>query len=348
MNKTAIITLLICTVAFAQQKGSFTDARDGKTYKMVTIGEQTWMAQNLDYAGKNDDIGVCYNKKPANCQEYGALYTWNEAIKVCPDGWHLPSDAEWQTLVNFAGGEEIAGKKLKAKNGWNEYKCKYTTKETTGRGKVIETEHDECATDEFGFTALPGGYGGFSSFFSKLGNDGSDVGSKGNWWIYENGSAHYLYMTYYHEGVYKDHAYMGHNLFSVRCVQDMATAKTETIAKSSTVDMTPCGEYGKRFTYFRQSNEYMYEYCHWFIWEGHYDAKTGKLLTYKPTISEDTYQHIRNDFCTVIPEWGDRYVDEKCFQEKINSMQNIFFPKLFDQLKERVNIYRAGYENLGD
>jgi hypothetical protein len=114
------------------------------------------------------------------------------------------------------------------------------------------------------------------------------------------------------------------------------------------VNMTPCGEYGKRFTYFRQTNEYMYEYCHWFIWKGHYDAKTGKLLTYTPIISEDTYQHIRNDFCTVIPEWGDRYVDEECFQEKINRMQNIFFPKLFDQLKAQVNIYRAGYENLGD
>ncbi|MDR2593948.1 MAG: hypothetical protein LBC87_04175 [Fibromonadaceae bacterium] len=168
MNKTAIIALLICTAVFAQQKGSFTDVRDKKNYKTVTIGTQTWMAENLDYGGKNGDMGECICKKPEYCKKYGALYTEKEAKEVCPPGWHLPSDTEWQTLVDFAGGKEIAGKKLKAKNGWKEidprpksccdetYRCKYKTEKRTGRGDVVVTEHDECPTDEFGFAALPG------------------------------------------------------------------------------------------------------------------------------------------------------------------------------------------------
>jgi len=132
------------------------DSRDGKKYKIVKIGTQTWMAENLNYAGQNDDIGYCLGKDPKNCKKYGALYTWDEAMKICPSGWHLPSKDEWETLVDFAGGEIIAGKKLKAKGAWSEGECKYTTEETTGRGKVTVIEHDYCATDEFGFSALPG------------------------------------------------------------------------------------------------------------------------------------------------------------------------------------------------
>jgi len=161
-----------------------TDPRDSKKYKAVKIGTQTWMAENLNYAGKNDDIGSCYNKKPENCEKYGALYTWDEAMKTCPSGWHLPSFDEWKTLVNFAGGE-TAEKKLKAKNGWDEDKCKWTTKETTGRGNVIVTEHDECATDEFGFSALPGGDGSLGGYFND--NIGL-VRFRGGWWSSADGS----------------------------------------------------------------------------------------------------------------------------------------------------------------
>jgi uncharacterized protein (TIGR02145 family) len=211
MNKIAIIALLICTAVFAQQKGIFTDTRDGKTYKYTTIGEQIWMAQNLDYAGKNDDIGSCYNKKPENCEKYGALYSRDEAMKVCPSGWHLPNNNEWQILVNFAGGKEIAGKKLKAKSDWNEeeYRCKYTTKETTGRGNVIVTEHDECTTDEFGFSALPSGKGE-GGLFGKF----HGVGYIGFWW-----SSTALSIKYNDAKV--NFIYVGiADFFSVRCVKD--------------------------------------------------------------------------------------------------------------------------------
>jgi hypothetical protein len=91
-------------------------------------------------------------------------------MKACPSGWHLPSDNEWQILVNFAGGNNVAGKKLKAKNGWEAYdfsarknsntsKCKWAEEKIDNRGRITIIEHDECTTDEYDFSALPGGNG---------------------------------------------------------------------------------------------------------------------------------------------------------------------------------------------
>jgi uncharacterized protein (TIGR02145 family) len=154
MKKATIALLLICTAAFAQQKGSFTDTRDKKTYKTVKIGEQTWMAENLNYdakgskcygedgvmtEGESGEEKITYTNKvlQANCKRLGRLYGWNTAMKVCPSGWHLPSDKEWQILVDFAGGDEVAGKKLMAKSAW-------------GWGN---------STDDYGFSALPGSFG---------------------------------------------------------------------------------------------------------------------------------------------------------------------------------------------
>ncbi len=248
MKKAIIALLLICVAGFAQQKGTFTDSRDGKTYKTVKIGEQVWMAQNLDYHGEDGYLGLCYGdepkkkiKKPENCKKYGRLYDWNEAMKACPEGWHLPSREEWKILVDFAGGGGVAGKKLKAKSGWEKYdfswkspkspKCKWTVRteeQIDNRGRVTSpagvTEYDMCSTDEYGFSALPGGYYSYTGDFYN-------VGSAGLWWSSsEHGSsgAYYRNMSYSSTRASIEHfdstcglvCYSGKScMLSVRCLQ---------------------------------------------------------------------------------------------------------------------------------
>jgi uncharacterized protein (TIGR02145 family) len=164
---------------------SFTDTRDGKKYKYVKIGEQTWMAENLNYATSNSK---CYDNKQENCQKYGALYNWNEATKACPTGWHLPTVDEWSGLKANIGYNR--SKYLKSAKGWN----------NNGNG-----------TDDYGFSALPGGGGRSNGSFY-------DVGSFGYWW----GASSNPYGAYYYrisydndlEGISED------GLLSVRCVKD--------------------------------------------------------------------------------------------------------------------------------
>ncbi|WP_072808451.1 fibrobacter succinogenes major paralogous domain-containing protein [Fibrobacter sp. UWR3] len=123
----------------------FVDNRDGKTYRMVKIGDQVWMAQNLNYKGEGKDtIGYCYGKNSANCNKYGRLYPIEETIEkgsVCPEGWHLPDTTEWFALFSAVDGKENAATHLNSTSGWKE----------PGNGD-----------DKFGFSALPGGRGAAS------------------------------------------------------------------------------------------------------------------------------------------------------------------------------------------
>jgi uncharacterized protein (TIGR02145 family) len=88
---------------------------DGNTYKVVKIGKQVWMAENLKVTKDRDGNAIksyCFDDDEGNCEKLGRLYTWDVALKVSPDGWHLPSNEEWKTLIDHLGGESEAGKKL--------------------------------------------------------------------------------------------------------------------------------------------------------------------------------------------------------------------------------------------
>jgi len=189
---------------------TFVDGRDGKTYRKVRIGTQTWMAENLNYDVPNNTTDVCYSNNNANCATYGRLYNWSTAMGgasssssspsrvqgVCPVGWHLPSDAEWTTLTSYVGSN--AGTKLKSSTGWNSYS-----------GVPV-------GTDNYGFSALPGGYGNSSGNFN-------DAGYNGYWWSATEYDASYAWSRYmyYNDGSVGRYNYGGKTgLFSVRCLQD--------------------------------------------------------------------------------------------------------------------------------
>ena len=168
---------------------TFTDSRDGETYQQVTIGTQTWMAENLKYAAEGSEY---YENKDDYYVWLGSLYNWETAMKVCPQGWHLPSDEEWTTLIDFAGGSDVAGKKLKSAVGWS----------------------DGDGTNDYGFSALPGGGYAVGEF------DG--VGERGAWWGASEESATSAWtrhMQYDGESVDRGSGSKG-ELCSVRCVQD--------------------------------------------------------------------------------------------------------------------------------
>ena len=147
------------------------DSRDGKVYRTVKLGDQVWMAENLDYADSSKTPSLkgrswCFRNEPRNCELAGRLYTWAAAIDsvrlatdtenpqtcgdasgknckisgtiqgLCPDGWLLPSEMEWDTLFVTVGGGEKAGKILKSQKGW---------------------DRNRNGTDDFGFSALPAG-----------------------------------------------------------------------------------------------------------------------------------------------------------------------------------------------
>ena len=174
--------------------GTFTDPRDDQTYTTIDIGSQTWFAVNLNY---NTGNSWCYDNNGSNCDIYGRLYTWEAATSACPDGWHLPSDDEWTTLIDFLGGEDVAGGKMKetGTTHWNS--------PNTG------------ATNSSGFTALPGGYRSTNGGFY-------DRGSFGIWWSateYSSASAWDRKLGYDTDGVDRD-GRSKEDGFSVRCVRD--------------------------------------------------------------------------------------------------------------------------------
>lgn len=198
---------------------------EGNVYNTISIGNQIWMAENLKATKFTDNTsidlvadlfdwallagpGMCwYNNDADTCKVvYGALYNWytvdtvtNGMKNLCPDGWHVPSDAEWTNLTEFLGGESIAGGKMKEE------------------GTAHWISPNIGATGESGFTGLPGGGRFYDGTFSSL-------GSKAGWWSSTevesfpwSARGRYLYYNY-------THTYRGfgskNDGFSVRCVKN--------------------------------------------------------------------------------------------------------------------------------
>jgi uncharacterized protein (TIGR02145 family) len=197
---------------------------DGNVYKIVTIGSQQWMGQNLKVTKYNDGTIIpnvsdgkqwakltsgawaYYKNVIANNEDYGKLYNWYVVSKavngnknVCPTGWHIPSDAEWTVLTDYLGGENLAGGKMKE------------------MGTTYWKNPNTDATNSSNFTGLPGGYGNpIGSYF--------DIGDFGYWWTITESS------TFNYEALYRSLQFtngsIGRNSsnkkngYSIRCLRD--------------------------------------------------------------------------------------------------------------------------------
>ncbi|MBE0652790.1 MAG: hypothetical protein IH594_03270, partial [Bacteroidales bacterium] len=209
--------------------GTFTDSRDGKTYKWAQIGDQTWMAENLawlpsvsppdadaytepyyyvyDYSGTD----VTAAKANPNYTTYGVLYNWPAALRACPAGWHLPNDAEWTTLTNYlinngygyqGSGYDIA-KSVASTTNWDSY----STPGTPG--------NDPGSNNSSGFSGLPGGVRDPTDVFRSIGYECP-------WWSsaeYSSGFGR-VCVLYYHLPDFGLGSYLKEYGLSVRCLRD--------------------------------------------------------------------------------------------------------------------------------
>jgi len=213
--------------------GTSTVTYDGVTYNTVQIGSQCWLKENLRTTKYNDNSSIpevtdpstwtsttsgaycCYDNNPSNCDTYGALYNWYAVNtgKLCPSGWHVPSDAEWDTLTNYlsansqywcGSNSSYIAKSLASTTSWNSS----TTTCAVG--------NDLSANNSTGFSALPGGY----RYYSDGSFDG--LGGCGYWWSsteYDGSKAWNRNLGFIYAIVYRDNGSKRYG-FSVRCLRD--------------------------------------------------------------------------------------------------------------------------------
>jgi len=195
---------------------------EGNSYKIVKIGTQVWMAENLKTAKYNDGTTIpnvtdydqwsnlttgawaYYNNDAANNAKYGKLYNWyavnpttNGNKNICPTGWHVPTDAEWTVLTDYLGGASVAGGKMKEVG---------TTNWRSPNTDVTNTSL---------FTGLPGGARFYLGYYNA-------IGFNGFWWSsteYNTSDAWYRYLNYYDGNAYR-YSYGKSYGLSVRCLRD--------------------------------------------------------------------------------------------------------------------------------
>ena len=211
--------------------GEFSDVRDDQVYKTVKIGNQTWMAENLNYsvnAGTQSWCGGGSGDEEGDCSEYGRLYTWAAAIDsvalandaddpltcgygvectlpatvqgICPSGWHLPDYEEWEALITAVGGKDKAGKALKSQTGWTSF------------------ENLSAFTDDYGFSALPAGRKYCGSSFKSV-DDEAYFWSASLYKESKKWNAYYMSLRYSLFSANLDDESKD-NGYSVRCLKD--------------------------------------------------------------------------------------------------------------------------------
>ena len=210
--------------------GTFTDSRDNKDYKWIEIGSQVWMSENLAYTGSdikniadnydwydntNADAWSYYNNNESNKSSYGVLYQWKAAGIACPDGWHLPTDAEWIELENYlkekgyscdgvVGNDKIA-KSMALNSGWDN---------SSNLGAVGNSDFAEFINVS-GFSASASGFRAYTGEFTNKSKECY-------WWSYTEDSSD-IYGNYNLKfdspKVYTFHDNKTYG-FSVRCVKD--------------------------------------------------------------------------------------------------------------------------------
>ncbi len=217
INLCLLLTFAACFLIYTSCRKDDSDQTtvkdiDGNVYGIVKIGDQVWMAENLKTTKFNDGApiplttdetewmgltspGYCWydNDEPSHGDTYGALYNWYTVNtgKLCPDGWHVPTDAEWTALTDLLGGESVAGGKLKES------------------GTLHWNSPNTGATDEVGFTALPGGFR--DSQFSQMGN-------LGYWWTSTVGPMRRR-LNFEYSNVHRDNSNYFYG-FTVRCIKN--------------------------------------------------------------------------------------------------------------------------------
>lgn len=228
MKRTILLMLGLAFLTFKNQAQTVTDY-DGNVYDTIMIGGQAWLKENLKttHYDNGDPIpnvatatawaalvtdARCYynNDSLANDSVYGALYNWyavNNANKLCPNGWHVSTNAEWISVENYLGGSGIAGGKMKQ------------------AGTLLWSSPNTGATNSTGFTGLPGG------MRDPVNNDFRTGGENGLWWTTSvNGSnAWSTYMWYLFAGIDHNPATKKYG-FSVRCVKDVTTGTGKLIS----------------------------------------------------------------------------------------------------------------------
>lgn len=205
---------------------SIVDIRDGLKYKTVQIGNQCWMAQNLNAGLRIDGINdmsensviekYCFDDLETNCDDYGALYQWDEVMSyttiekssgICPDGWHVPSDAEWKRLEGLTDSQYGLGNAQWDLTGWRGLDAGTKLKSTTGWNSGGN------GTDDFGFNALPAGNLQAGDYFG--------LGSFGSFWTsstIDDFSVWYRNLRYNQTKVYRnDFSFI--DAVSLRCIK---------------------------------------------------------------------------------------------------------------------------------